>query len=46
MAQSETSIAEQPTAQQDEKTQITDGLDMTNLILNTSANVTEQVLVT
>jgi len=46
MAQSETSIAEQPTAQQDKKTQVTDGLDMTNLILNTSANVTEQVLVT
>jgi hypothetical protein len=46
MAQSETSIAEQPTAQQDGTAQITDDLNMTNLFLNTSANVTEQILVT
>ena len=46
LAQSETSIAEPPSTQQDGVAQITEGLDMTNLLLNTSATVGEQVLVT
>ena len=45
-AQSETSVVEQPSGQQDETTQMLDGLNMTNMLLNTSANVVEQALVT
>jgi hypothetical protein len=44
-AQSETSIVEQPSGQQDETTQMVDGLNMTNLLLDMSANVVEQVSV-
>jgi hypothetical protein len=36
---------EQPSGQQDETTQMVDGLNMTNLLLDMSANVVEQVSV-
>jgi hypothetical protein len=45
-AQSETSVVEQPPTQQDETAQVTDDLNMTNILLNTSVSVAEQVLAT
>jgi hypothetical protein len=45
-AEVDTTVAEQPVAQEDETAKIADGLTVTNLLVGTTAGIVDQVLAT